>query len=561
MPLDDPGPAARVVHSDLERHGKLALALHPARGVLRHGALAAKAGPDLLRLTAHPRRPQGDPLVDLPAQVDAVADLHRVWLARLPVDPQAHPLHGQDLDARALLDRDDVQRGGPGLVSHLLTRRELRPARRAGERTGCHHLLAVRALLHRGNAVALARLLDLDRVQRTVAHDVLAEVQDQAIRLALVRPQPAAHHLDVEPRALRRTQERDQVYVSRIKARRQHAHVHDAAELLALELLDDPVAGSRRRVAHHHLSRYALISKLLHDAVGVLHSRGEDHPALAVLAASDHLLHRQLDVLAVHGALLKLLAVELASGLLDALGVDVRTAATLRGDPAQRPALDQFGDRQVVGDVVEEGAVALVQVARVRPERRRRQADHAEARVHRLERLEHREILPRARLRDQVRLVHDHQIAVADLLDRLSHRLHAAEQDRRLEILTTQTRRKKAARRPRPVGLERVVVLLHQFLGVGQDQDAGARLEAPRLVAQRRHAEGLARAGRQDDQGVLPRLGLTHVVPNAGDRCLLVVAQGDLRLRNRVSGVVVVDAVLHVSYSTDVVGKSQAPPP
>ena len=78
-------------------------------------------------------------------------------------------------------------------------RRELVAALRA-RCVGCmDHRLALWALFGRRLAVAAAARLDAKIVHGAVAHDVAAEVQDEAIVLVRAEPKAPAHHLVIEP--------------------------------------------------------------------------------------------------------------------------------------------------------------------------------------------------------------------------------------------------------------------------------------------------------------------------------------------------------------------------
>ena len=104
-------------------------------------------------------------------------------------------------------------------------RRELVAALGADGVGGVDHRLALRALLGRRFAVAGGAVLDLQRIDRPVAQDVAAEVQDQAVVLRRVQPEAPTDHLVVEARRVRRPQQRHAVDVGRVEAGGQHVDV------------------------------------------------------------------------------------------------------------------------------------------------------------------------------------------------------------------------------------------------------------------------------------------------------------------------------------------------
>jgi hypothetical protein len=101
---------------------------------------------------------------------------------------------------------------------------------------------AVRADLDRRLAVALAGTFRLDRVDRSVTGDVAGEVEHQAVALARRQTTAATDDLHVQPRRLGRSQHRDQIDRRGIETGGEHVGVGQAADLAALEGLDQRIA-------------------------------------------------------------------------------------------------------------------------------------------------------------------------------------------------------------------------------------------------------------------------------------------------------------------------------
>ena len=195
-----------------------------------------------------------------------------------------------------------------------------------------------------------------------------------------------------------------------------------------------------------------------------------------------------------------------------------------RDQGAQIPRIDQLADRGLIGDVGEERVLPLVQHPAIEPERRGGQPDHLERRVDRLQRVEEAPI-HRARLAgDQMRLVDQHQIGVADLGRAPVDRLDTGEEDPRLRLALAEARRIDARGRIGPEADHLRMVLGDQLANMGHDQDALIGPGLQHALDEGRHDERLAARGRNDHQRIAG-VGL-EIAVDRGDRGLLIGAQG-----------------------------------
>ena len=121
-----------------------------------------------------------------------------------------------------------------------------------------------------------------------------------------------------------------------------------------------------------------------------------------------------------------------------------------RDERGEIALIDQVADRHLVGDVGEERILALVQHAAVEPERRRGQTDHLERGVDRLQIVEEAAIHGVRPAGDQMGLVDQHQIGMADARRLVVDGLDAGEEDPGPRVAAAEPGRVDARRRLGP---------------------------------------------------------------------------------------------------------------
>jgi hypothetical protein len=196
----------------------------------------------------------------------------------------------------------------------------------------------------------------------------------------------------------------------------------------------------------------------------------------------------------------------------------------LRDERREISLIDQIADRHLVGDVGEERILAFVQHAAVEPEGRRRQTDHLQGRVDRLQVIEEAAIHGVRPPGDQMGLVDQHQIGMADARRLVVDGLDAGEEDPGPRIAAAESGRVDACRRLGPEPQHLGMVLRDQLPHMGDDEHALIRPGLEHAVDEGGHDEALAAGGGDDDEWVAALL--LEIAVDRGDRGLLVGAQG-----------------------------------
>lgn len=235
-----------------------------------------------------------------------------------------------------------------------LRRRELVTAIGTPRVTGGDDRQALRALFGRRGTVAAGPLLDADRIHRAVAHDVAAEVEHQAIRLAGMEPKPAAHHLVIQPRRHRGPQQHDAVDVWCVEARGQHVDVAQKPQLTAAEAVQHGVALARRRFAGDESALNPVpLAQRPHDVLTVLDPAGEDQHGLPIGRMTHRLAASRCDQAVVVHQALDLVGHELAGADMQPFKVG-RVDAGLADERRQIALDDQLANADLVADMVQE---------------------------------------------------------------------------------------------------------------------------------------------------------------------------------------------------------------
>jgi hypothetical protein len=278
-----------------------------------------------------------------------------------------------------------------------------------------------------------------------------------------------------------------------------------------------------RRLAEDGGAAHPAAAELLGDMGGVAHARAESEPGPARLAMGDHLGHGRARDGVLVDRVLEVARDELATPRSHAGHVEAGLRL-LRDERGEITLIDQVADRHLVGDVGEERVLALVQHAAVEPEGRRRQPDHLQRGVDRLQVGEEAAIHGVRPPGDQMGLVDQHQIGMADTRRLVVDRLDAGEEDPGPRIAAAETGRVDARRRLRPEPQHLGMVLRDQLADMGDDQHALVGPGLEHAVDEGGHDEALA-AGRGDHDERVAAL-LLEIAVDRGDRGLLVGAQG-----------------------------------
>ena len=124
--------------------------------------------------------------------------------------------------------------------------------------------------------------------------------------------------------------------------------------------------------------------------------------------------------------------------------------------------------------------------------RRGRQAHHPQARVDGLQLAKQLAVATLVFVVDQVALVDDHQVNVAQLLGLTAHRLDACKSDRLAELFLSDAGAVDSHRNAWPVQAHLLGVLLDQLLHVREHQNLRLRPVLQGVLAQRGHNMRLA---------------------------------------------------------------------
>ena len=256
---------------------------------------------------------------------------------------------------------------------------------------------------------------------------------------------------------------------------------------------------------------------------GMIDAGAERQPRTPLPAERHHLVDGRLGELRQVDCRLQVLRDELAAAGCDAADAEPRLGG-LADERREVPGVDQLADGDLVGDVGEERALAFVQHAAVEAVGRCREADHLELRV------DPRQVSQEAAIhgvrpaRDQMRLVDQHEIGMADLACLVVDRLDAGEEDRGLNIAAAEPGRVDAGRRVGPEPDELGIVLRDQLADMGDDEDALVGPGLQHAFDEGSSHEALAAGGGDHDERVAA-LRLEIAVDRV-DRGLLICAQG-----------------------------------
>ena len=190
---------------------------------------------------------------------------------------------------------------------------------------------------------------------------------------------------------------------------------------------------------------------------------------------------------------------------------------------AEVAVVDQLPDRDLVGDVGEERALALVQHAAVEPVGRGGEADHLQLRVQPRQRVEKAAVHGVGGAGDQVRLVDQHQVALLHVVGAAVDRLDAGEEDAGAQVAAAEPGGADAGRRLAPEADQLGEVLGDQLADMGDDEDALVGPGPQHALDEGGHHQALAAGGRDDDERVAAVLG--EVAVDRVDRRLLVGTQ------------------------------------
>ena len=353
--------------------------------------------------------------------------------------------------------------------------------------------------------------------------DVAGEVQDEAVVLPRRQAAAAPGDLNVEAWRLRRPSQRDQVDRRHVEAGRQHAHAGQRSDPARLEVSHDPVALGLGRVPEDVLAGVAPRPHKIPDVLRVAHASAEEQPRPAVLAERDRLIDDgPVDGVDVHRAL-EVAGDEVSAPRADACHVQLRLGR-LAHQRREVALLDRAAHAVLVGDAVEDRALALVEPAAVHAVRRGGQADDLQVGVDDLQLPQELSIHRVRRARDQVRLVDQDDVDLAELGRAVVDRLDPGEGDLSSPVTLPQAGGVDADRGLGPEAQQLLGVLSDQLADMRQHQDARA-LPLQASAAGLGQDEALAGAGRQHDQCIAGA-----ALPPAEDRLdgfLLIGAQLD----------------------------------
>ena len=305
----------------------------------------------------------------------------------------------------------------------------------------------------------------------------------------------------------------------RVKAGGEHPHRGQRPDLAPLEGGDDAVALGLRGVAEDGGGGEPARPDRLCDMGGVLDPGAEGEPALPVGAEPHHLVDRRLRDLRQIDRRLQLAGDELAAAAADAGDVEpgLRRLADQRAEEA---VVDQPPDRDLIGDIGEERALALVEHAAARPIGRGGEADDLQLRIDPRQRVEKAPVHGVRGRRDQMRLVDQHQIASLHVVGAAMDRLDAGEEDAGAEVAPPEAGGADASRRVAPETDQLGMVLRDQLADVGHHENPLVGPGAEHALDEGCHDKALAAGGRNDDQRVAALPG--EVAVDRVDRGLLV---------------------------------------
>ena len=255
----------------------------------------------------------------------------------------------------------------------------------------------------------------------------------------------------------------------------------------------------------------------------VLDARAEGQPGLPVAAMFDDLADRHpCDGLFVYRSS------QIALDEIACAGADLRDiqprGGLFRHKWAEIASVDQIAHWGLIGDIGEERVLALMQHAAVEPEGRGGQPDHLQRWVDPGQSVQKPAIHGAGVAGNEMRLVDQHQIGVADLGRAAVDRLDAGEEGPCLRLALAEARRIDARRSIGPEADHFGMVLGDQLAHMGHDQDALIGPDLQHALDEGRHDERLAACGRNDHQRIAG-VGL-EIAVDRGDRGLLVGAQG-----------------------------------
>ena len=286
----------------------------------------------------------------------------------------------------------------------------------AGTGRGRQHveLLAVRAGLgeyvaggSRGTAV------DIDGVDRPVAADVTGEVEDQAVSLARRLAGATADLLDQQPWRTGRAQQCDQIDFRDIEADREHVDAGQATDLAGAKRRENRIALIARSFGDYRLTSDAMPAERVAHGIGVIDAGAERQPGTPVSALLDDLGNRAFDHIGNIGGALELAGNEFAAAAADAGHIDPGRCG-LRRQLSEVAVLDALLDAVGKNRALEQRAVAAIEIAAIEPEAGGRGTDHAQIRRAPAQRVDQAEIHAVAVTRDQLHLIDQQQITLAE---------------------------------------------------------------------------------------------------------------------------------------------------
>ena len=288
-----------------------------------------------------------------------------------------------------------------------------------------------------------------------------------------LHPHAPACHLHIQAGAHGRAQHGDQVDVWVIEAGSQHVGIGEGLQPSGLEVGQHALALLLGRLACHALSSHPMLAHDCGDVLGVLHTCAKHQPRLALACQLDDLAHHALVVvLSVHSGL-QLGLDELPATLVHASGVQLglgdlgaqRGQILFENQLLDGHRLDQgIEQRRLVGDETMPQAIG-----------RGGEADHPQARIDGLQLGQQLAVASLVLVVDQVALVDQHQIDVAQLLGLGAHRLDACKGDRLAELLLANAGAVDAKRCTRPMLAHLLGILLDQLLDVRQHEHHSLR--------------------------------------------------------------------------------------
>ena len=237
------------------------------------------------------------------------------------------------------------------------------------------------------------------------------------------------------------------------------------------------------------------------DMLGVIHAGAEHEPGTPVLAIRDDLVDRRLGDRILVDCGLELTGDELAAAAGNTRDVELGRGL-LAGKGREVALIDQLAHRDLERDVVEQGIRADMQHAAVETVGRGGQADDLELRVDVGEIVEEAAVGGVGAPRNQMRLIHQHQVGALDGVGLLVDRLDPREQDLRLDIPPVQSSTVDPRRRLGPQADQLRKVLADQLADMGQDDDPLVRPMGQHLLDEGSHDERLAAGGGDHHQGM-----------------------------------------------------------